>query len=314
MTAPDLARYAWLSIAAALTTIVLKAAAYAVTGSVGLLSDALESGVNLVAAIIALWALRVAAAPPDAEHPHGHDKAEYFSSGAEGALIFVAAVLIVASAVPRLLAPRELETVGLGLAVSVGASVVNLVVARVLLRAGRANRSIALEADGHHLMTDVWTSAGVIVGVGLVELTGVKVLDPLVAIAVAVHILWTGYGLVRRSVRGLMDPSLPADERLAIEAALDTVRSAGATWHALRTRQSGARRFAAVHVLVPGAWTVERAHDLAEEVEERIRVALHPIEVVVHLEPLEDPRAWRDEGPGDAHADASEKLAAKRSR
>ncbi len=303
MGTTDLTRYAWLSIGAAATTIALKSAAYLLTGSVGLLSDALESGVNLVAAIVALWALRVAAAPPDDEHPHGHDKAEYFSSGVEGALILVAAVMIVGSAVPRLLAPRPLETVGLGLVLSLGASMVNLIVARVLLRAGKAHHSIALEADGRHLMTDVWTSAGVLVGVGLVVLTGVSLLDPLVAIAVALHILVTGYGLVRRSVGGLMDPALPPIERQAIAAALDSVRGEGATWHALRTRQSGTRRFVVVHVLVPGAWTVERAHDLAERVESRIREGVHPIEIVVHLEPLEDPRAWLDEGPADGRAE-----------
>jgi len=302
MPQPKLTRYAWLSIAAAVSTIGLKAFAYRVTGSVGLLSDAFESIVNLVAAIVALWALHVAAAPPDDEHPHGHDKSEYFASGVEGALIFVAAVLIVVSAIPRLIAPRPLETVGLGLAVSMGASIINLLVARVLLRAGKAHGSIALEADGQHLMTDVWTSVGVVVGVGLVHLTKLERLDPVVAIAVALNILWTGYGLVRRSVGGLMDPALPAEERRAIETALDSVRPEGATWHALRTRQSGARRFVAVHVLVPGAWTVERAHDLSERVEARIREAVHHVEVAVHLEPIEDPRAWLDQGPADARA------------
>lgn len=299
---PDLTRYAWLSIAAAACTIALKAVAYLVTGSMGLLSDALESMVNLVAAAVALWALKVAAAPPDREHPHGHDKAEYFSSGFEGALIFAAAALIVAAALPRLLAPRPLESVGMGLAVSAIASVVNLVVARILIRAGREHRSIAVEADGRHLMTDVWTSVGVIAGVALVQATGVLILDPLIAIGVAVHILWVGHGLVKRSVHGLMDPSLPEEERRAVEAALDAFRDEGATWHALRTRQSGRRRFVAVHVLVPGAWPLHRAHDLSERIEERIRGALAEVEVVIHLEPLEDPRAWRDQGPGDTAA------------
>lgn len=299
----DLQRYAWLSIAAAITTIALKAIAYLVTGSVGLLSDALESVVNLVAACVALWALRVAAAPPDAEHPHGHDKAEYFSSGVEGALIFAAAGAIIATAVPRLLAPRPLEELGIGLAVSAAASIVNLVVARLLVRAGTSLRSIALEADGRHLMTDVVTSVGVIVGVGLVQVTGILVLDPLVAIGVALHILWVGYGLIRRSVHGLMDPSLPPDEQRAVEAVLDRFRTEGATWHGLRTRQAGSRRFVAVHVLVPGAWPLHRAHDLVERIEEDIRAVLPEADVVTHLEPIEDARAWTDQGPGDRAAE-----------
>lgn len=298
----DLTRYAWLSIAAAVTTIALKAVAYLFTGSVGLLSDALESIVNLVAAVVALWALRVAAAPPDAEHPHGHDKAEFFSSGVEGALIFAAAAAIIGTAVPRLIAPRPLEDLGVGLAVSVVASIVNLVVSRILVRAGTRLQSIALEADGHHLMTDVVTSAGVIVGVGLVEVTGILLLDPLVAIGVALHILWIGFGLVRRSVHGLMDPSLPPAEQRAVEEVLDGFRADGATWHGLRTRQAGARRFVAVHVLVPGAWPLHRAHDLAERIEERIREVLPETDVVIHLEPLEDARAWVDQGPGDRAA------------
>ena len=299
----ELQRYAWLSIAAAVTTIALKAVAYLVTGSVGLLSDALESVVNLVAACVALWALRVAAAPPDAEHPHGHDKAEYFSSGVEGALIFAAAAAIIATAVPRLIAPRPLEELGLGLAVSAAASIVNLVVARLLIRAGTTHRSIAVEADGRHLMTDVVTSAGVILGVGLVHVTGILVLDPLVAIGVALHILWVGFGLVRRSVHGLMDPSLPLDEQRAVEAVLDRFRTEGATWHGLRTRQSGSRRFVAVHVLVPGAWSLHRAHDLAERIEAQIREVLPEADVVTHLEPIEDARAWTDQGPGDRAAE-----------
>jgi cation diffusion facilitator family transporter len=298
----DLTRYAWLSIAAAASTIALKAVAYLVTGSVGLLSDALESVVNLVAAAVALWALKVAAAPPDADHPHGHDKAEYFSSGLEGALIFAAAAAIVATAVPRLLAPRPLDSVGVGLAVSAAASVVNLVVARILIGAGRRHHSIALEADGRHLMTDVWTSVGVIAGVGLVQVTGILLLDPLIAIGVALHILWVGYGLVRRSVHGLMDPSLPDEERRAVEGALDAFRDEGATWHALRTRQSGRRRFVVAHVLVPGAWPLRRAHDLSERIEARVRATLADVDVVLHLEPLEDPRAWADQGPGDTAA------------
>jgi cation diffusion facilitator family transporter len=290
----DLHRYAWLSIGAAVATISLKLVAYRVTGSVGLLSDALESVVNLVAAVIALFALRVAATPPDHGHPHGHDKAEYFASGAEGGLIFAAAALIVASAVPRLLVPRPIETAGFGLAVNAAASVINLVVARVLIHVGRTRRSIALQADGRHLMTDVWTSVGVLVGVAVVAISGIDVLDPIVAILVALHILWVGFDLVRRSARGLMDPSLPAEEQRAIESALDAFRTEGIEWHALRTRQSGERRFVSLHVLVPGDWTVTRAHDLAERLEAKVREISSGADVVTHLEPLEDPRAWAD--------------------
>lgn len=292
---PDLSRHAWLSIGAGLVTLGLKTAAWRVTGSVGLLSDALESIVNVVAALAAFWALRVAATPPDEEHPHGHDKAEYFSSGFEGALIIVAALAIVAAAVPRLVAPRPLETVGVGLAVSAAASLINLAVGRRLIQLGKRHESITLEADGHHLLTDVWTSAGVIAGVALVSLTGFLRLDPLLAIGVALHILATGWQLVRRSGMGLLDTALPEAERAAIEAVLDRYRSEGAIWHALRTRQSGARRFVSVHVLVPGRWTVKRGHDLLERVETELRQLAPRMAVLTHLEPIEDERAYTDE-------------------
>ena len=272
-----LARYAWLSIAAAFTTIALKTVAWQLTGSVGLLSDALESLVNLVAAVVALIVVKYAAAPPDAEHEHGHDKAEYFSSGLEGALIMVAAVSIVASAVPRLLAPQPLESVGLGLAVSAAASLVNLLVGRKLIGVGKKERSITLEADGHHLMTDVWTSGGVIVGVAL-------------------QILWTGGKLMKRSGMGLLDTSVTAEERHVIEAALDAFKTDGVDWHALRTRQAGSRRFIVVHVLVPGDWTVQRGHDLLERVETALRATAPGTSVTTHLEPLEDARAYGDQG------------------
>lgn len=291
----DLSRYAWLSIAAGLVTLGLKAVAWRVTGSVGLLSDALESIVNVVAALAAFWALRVAATPPDAEHQHGHDKAEYFSSGFEGALIIVAALAIVATAVPRLVAPRPLETVGAGLVVSAVASLINLAVGRYLIIVGKRHGSITLEADGRHLLTDVWTSAGVIVGVALVSLTGFLRLDPLLAIGVALHILATGWSLVRRSGMGLLDTAVPEAERAAIEAVLDRYRVEGAIWHALRTRQSGARRFVSVHVLVPGRWTVRRGHDLLERIETELRQLTPRMTVLTHLEPIEDERAYADE-------------------
>ncbi len=290
-----LTRFAWLSIAASIATIALKTVAWRLTGSVGLLSDALESVVNLAAAIMTLIMVGLAARPPDREHAYGHHKAEYFASAVEGVLILVAAAGIAWTSVGRLLHPRALEQVGLGLAVSVGASLVNLAVSRVMVRAGRRHHSIALEADGHHLMTDVWTSAGVLAGIGLVAATGWERLDPIVAIAVAANIVWTGVTLVRRSALGLLDTGLSADERAALDAVLarygDPVQ-----FHAVRTRQSGPRRFVSLHVLVPGAWTVQRGHALLEDLEAAIRAALPNATVTTHLEPLEDPASFQDQG------------------
>jgi len=294
VSSASLTRFAWLSVGAAVVTIALKSAAYLLTQSVGLLSDALESVVNLVAALVAVVALRYAAAPPDEDHAYGHEKAEYFASGLEGGLIFFAGLAIIVSAVPRLLHPRPLEHVGLGLAVSTGASLVNLVVARVMLSAGKKHDSITLEADGHHLMTDVWTSAGVIVGVGLVALTRIERLDPLIAIGVATHILFTGVGLVRRSMSGLLDASLPQEERKRITEVLERYESEGASWHALRTRRAGRRAFVDVHVLVPGAWTVQRGHDLLEKLENDVRAAVPAVTITTHLEPVEDEASFRD--------------------
>ena len=294
MTHVSLTRYAWLSIAAAVLTIALKAAAYIVTGSVGLLSDALESLVNLVAAIMALAMLTIAARPPDADHAYGHEKAEYFSSGVEGALILVAALSIVATAVPRLLAPQPIEQAGLGLAISVVASLVNLSVALVLRRVGRRHRSITLEADSAHLMTDVWTSAGVLVAIGLVALTDWEVLDPIIALAVAANIVWSGFGLVRRSVLGLMDTALPREQQAAVLAVQQRYMQEGLTFHALRSRQSGSRNFVSMHVLVPGAWTVQRGHEQLERIEADIRQAIPNVTVFTHMEPLDDPVSWQD--------------------
>ena len=292
----SLRRYAWLSIATALATILLKGVAWWLTGSVGLLSDALESFVNLAGALMALAMLSLAATPADENHAHGHGKAEYFSSGFEGFLILLAALSIGYAAYQRLLAPQPLESVGVGLAVSVVASILNLATARILLGVGRRYKSITLEADAHHLLTDVWTSVGVIVGVGLVWLTGWLWLDPAIALLVAANIVWTGWQLLRRSTAGLMDVSMPAEELAAIEAVLERYRGRGLAFHALRTRQAGARAFVTLHVLVPGSWTVQQGHDWSERIEADIRQALPHVHVITHLEPLEDPVSLVDQG------------------
>jgi cation diffusion facilitator family transporter len=295
MTNSSLTRFASLSIAAALVTMALKAIAYWLTGSVGLLSDALESLVNLAGAVMALAMLSVAARPADEDHAYGHGKAEYFSAGAEGAMIVIAAVSIAVAAVDRLLHPRPLEQVGLGLAVSVGASLVNLFVALILRRAARAHRSVTLDASSHHLLTDVWTSAGVLVGVAAVALTGWLVLDPIVALAVAANIVFTGGRILRDSVAGLMDTALPPAELALLRELLDRYAAEGIEYHALRTRRSGARRFVSVHVLVPPDWSVQQGHDLLERIEAEIRRALPPVTVDTHLEPLGDPAAMDDQ-------------------
>jgi cation diffusion facilitator family transporter len=294
MLPATLQRYAWLSIAAAVATILLKGVAWWITGSVGLLSDALESFVNLAGALMALAMLSLAALPADDNHAYGHGKAEYFSSAFEGFLIAVAAALIAWQAIERLLAPRPLEAVGVGLVVSVVASAVNLLTARTLMNVGRRFRSITLEADAQHLMTDVITSIGVIVGVGLVWLTGWLWLDPVLALAVAVNILWTGWQLMRRSTAGLMDVALPEAERNAIDAVLDRYRAQGLEFHALRTRQAGTRAFVTLHVLVPGDWTVQKGHDWSERIEGDIRGAVPHANVTTHLEPQEDPISHAD--------------------
>jgi cation diffusion facilitator family transporter len=294
MLPASLKRYAWLSIAAALATILLKGWAWWITGSVGLLSDALESFVNLAGAMMALAMLSLASLPADENHAHGHGKAEYFSSGVEGGLILIAAISIGVAAVDRLLHPRALEQLGLGLGVSVVASLVNLGVSVVLMRAARQYDSITLKANAHHLMTDVWTSAGVLVGVGAVAVTGWLWLDPAVALLVAANIVWTGVRIVHASVLGLMDTALPPEEQAAIVAVLDGYASDEVNYHALRTRQAGPRRFVSVHVLVPGAWSVMRGHDLVEKIEADLRAALPMLSVDTHLEPLEDPAAHND--------------------
>jgi len=290
----DLTRFAWLSIAAALATIFLKLSAFWLTNSVGLLSDAMESVVNLVAAVVALLALQIAARPADDDFSFGYTKAEFFASGFEGTMILVAAGSIAITAIPRLTNPQPLEQVGLGLAISSVAAVINLVVSRVLTSAGKRYHSIALVADARHLMTDVVTTIGVFVGVGLVALTGWVILDPIIALLVALNILITGIGLVRHSALGLMDAALPANDMQEIQKALEKFDSANIEFHALRSRSAAARGFVSMHILVPGDWTIQRGHDLAEEVEKEITRRLPQIHVLTHVEPLEDPASWSD--------------------
>lgn len=295
MTQPSLKSYVWLSIGAAIATIALKAWAWWLTGSVGLLSDALESLVNLAGALMALWMITLAAQPADDRHAYGHSKAEYFSSGFEGFLILAAACSIAYAAVGRLLAPQPLEALGVGLLVSVLASLINLFTGWVLLRAGRQHRSITLEADAHHLLTDVWTSAGVLLGLVAVWATGWLWLDPVLALLVAANIVWTGVKLVRRSASGLMDESLPPEQLQTIHGVLAAYEAQGIAFHALLTRQAGARAFVTVHVLVPGYWSVQQGHDQVELIETDIRRALPHVHVLTHLEPIEDPLSLADQ-------------------
>ena len=289
-----LTKFAWLSIGAAILTIALKTTAYILTGSVGLLSDALESIVNLVGAVMALAMLTIAARPADEDHAYGHTKAEYFSSGVEGTLILIAAISIIATSIPRLITPKPLEQVGLGLGVSVAASLANLIVALILLRASKKYNSITLEANAHHLMTDVWTSVGVLAGVGLVVLTGWERLDPVEAFIVAGNIIWSGFRIVRMSALGLMDTALVVEEQNLVKNVLNSYTKNEVEYHALRTRQSGARRFVSVHILVPGKWTVQRGHRLLESIEADIRMVLPNVTVFTHLESLNDPASWDD--------------------
>lgn len=291
---PSLTRYAWLSIAAAVVTILLKTSAYFVTGSVGLLSDALESFVNLAAALVALFTLNLIERPPNEQFTFGFSKAEYFSSGFEGGMILLAAGAIIMTALPRLINPVPLEQVGLGLLISIVASLINLGVALVLLRAGKRYGSITLEADARHLLTDVWTTVGVLVGIALVWLTGYERLDPIVALLVAANILYTGYRLLRRSAFGLMDIAIPADDLKTIQSILESYQKEGIRSHALRTRRAAAVSYIAVHILVPGQWTVEHGHQLAEEIEGRVRTAVPNTRIVTHIEPVEDAISLQD--------------------
>ena len=289
-----LTRYAWLSIIAAVVTISMKYTAYLLTGSVGLLSDALESLVNLAAAVVALLVLKLISRPANDEFTFGYSKAEYFSSGFEGGMILLAAVAIIFTALPRLVNPVPLEQLGLGLIISVAASLINLAVSLVLMRAGRRYNSITLEADARHLMTDVWTTAGVLVGMALVWLTGWIRLDPIIAILVAVNILFTGYRLLIRSGRGLLDMSLPQEELTSVKSILDTYQAQGVKYHALRSRQAAARKFLVVHLLVPGDWSVRKGHLLAEQVETQVIQTIPNANIVTHIEPVEDPISMQD--------------------
>lgn len=291
---PNLTRYAWLSIAAAVVTITLKAAVYHLTGSVGLLSDALESTANLAAAIVALIALSMATRPANDEFTFGYSKVEYFASGFEGGMILLAAAGIIITALPRLIQPEPLEQLGLGLAISVIASLVNLGVALVLMQAGKKHGSITLESDARHLMTDVWTTGGVLIGMALVWITGYLRLDPIIALLVAANILYTGYRLLWRSGRGLLDVALPPEELASVKSILDSLQDDGVKYHALRSRRAAARNFLVVHLLVPGNWTVRRGHALAEQVERRVIEAIPNTNIVTHIEPVEDPLSLED--------------------
>lgn len=286
--------YILLSIAASLVTMGLKFGAYQLTSSVGLFSDMAESSVNLIAALAAFWALTVAAQPPDKEHTFGHSKAEYFSSGLEGLLILVAAITIAITAIPRILDPQPIAELELGLGLSILSSLVNAGVAWVLLRAGKRLRSITLRADAHHLLTDVWTSVGVVAGLVIVKLTGWLILDPIMALLVAINIVWVSIKLIRETMSGLMDSALPESDQAVIRATLTAYQAQGIQFHALRTRVAGARNFVSFHVLVPGNWSVQKGHELCDVLEQAIMMALPGTHVMTHLEPIEDPVSWED--------------------
>jgi len=296
MSSPSLKKFVYISIAAAILTIALKLIAYLLTNSVGILSDAMESCVNLVAAVVALIMIRLAEKPPDQEHEFGHNKAEYFSSAIEGGLIVLAAFSIIWSAVPRLIHPQPLENIGVGLLVAVGASLINLAASRILLKNGKKHNSITLEADGKHLMTDVLTSGGVLLGIGLIKLTGWMRLDGIVAIGVALNIVWTGYQLIKRSAMGLLDTSFPKDEMDSIRRVLENYEQQNIHFHSLMTRQSGQRKFIFVHILMPGSMDIQQGHNIAEKVENDLRMLFPNTQTTAftHLEPVEDPASMLD--------------------
>lgn len=291
---PNLAKYAWLSIATAFLTIALKAGAYAMTGSVGLLSDAAESLVNLVAAVVALVALTLVAKPADSRFTYGRSKVEYFSASIEGSMIFIAATFIVYSAIKRIIDPVPLENLGIGLVISVIAAALNGLVGVILLRAGAAHRSPTLKADGTHLLTDVVTSVGVVIGVALVAITHWSVLDPIVALLVGANIIFAGWRLLRSSIAGLLDITLPAEQNEAIKAVLAAHASQDITFHGLQTRQSGRDSFANVDMQVPGSWSVKQGHELAEDIASQLCEAVPGLHAIIHVEPIEDPRSYDD--------------------
>lgn len=290
----SLIKYAWLSVAAAIATIILKTAAYYFTDSVGLLSDAVESLVNLVGGLMAVTMLTISNRPADEDHPFGHSKAEYFSSGVEGSLIVIAAIIIIYTAIGRLIHPKELEQIGVGVVISVIASLINLAVALLLLNAGKKNNSITLIANAKHLLTDVWTTAGLIVALILIYYTKIIQIDPIVALIVAINILWAGGKIVKESVNGLMDQSLPLDEVEIIKNILKKYLDQDIHFHALLTRKSGAKRFVSFHAVVPGEWTINEGHILVHKIEDEIKTALNNIDVISHLEPIESPTSWDD--------------------
>ena len=292
-----LQKFIYLSIAAAIVTILLKFYAYYITGSMGFLSDALESFVNLFAAVFALVMLKLSQRPADDGHMYGHSKAEYFSSAMEGALILVAAFSIIWSAIPRIIEPTPLENINTGLLFSLLASLVNLVVGQILIKNGKEKRSVVLEADGRHLMTDVWTSVGVIAGIIIVKFTGWLIIDPIIAIIVAINIIFTGYKLISRSASGLMDATIPAEDMEKVTNYLDSLKSDQIEYHSLLTRAAGQRKFITLHILVPGIWTVKQGHDYADEVEETIvNMFDQPVTVITHIEPVDDPVSMKDIG------------------
>lgn len=295
MQSKSLTKFAWLAIAAAIATISLKTVAYLVTGSVGLLSDALESVINLVAAVFALWMLTVAARPADEDHPYGHTKAEYFSGAIEGSLIGMAALSIAWAAFGRLMSPQPIDSFAEGIAYSVIASVINLVVGQILIYQGKKNRSVTLDADGKHLMADVYTSAGVIIAIIAIYVTGWYILDPIIAFIVAAHILWSGYGVVKHATMGLMDSAIEPGELSEVVRILDEYKAKlPIDYHALRTRRSGVRTFVNVHVLMPDEWTIIQGHDLAHEIEAEIAASVPGAVVFTHIEPINDPKSMDD--------------------
>ena len=307
-SAPSLTRYAWLSVITAVLTIGMKTVAYLLTGSVGILSEAVESLVNLAGAAFALVMLSYAARPADQKHPFGHVKAEYFSSGFEGLLILCAAIAIGYTAITRLIHPQPLEQMGLGLIVSTVASAINLATARIMLNAGKRYQSITLEADGQHLMADVWTAVGVLVGVACVWLTGWLWLDSLIALLVSLQIAVAGTGILKRSFDGLMDAAIPETEMQKITEIMKPFEAQGIIFHGLLARQAASARFITVHMLFPGDWTVHHAHSLAEDFEGAVRTALPNTTITTHLESLEDARSFSHGQDEDAPSSNSRSM------
>jgi len=278
-------------------TILLKFYAYHLTGSIGFMSDAMESLVNLFAAVFALVMLHLSQKPADEGHAFGHTKAEYFSSAAEGALILIAAFSIIRSAITRLIEPVPLENLNTGLLFSLLASLVNMVVGIILIKSGKKHKSLILEADGRHLMTDVWTSAGVIAGIVVVKFTGWVVIDPIIALLVAINIIYTGYKLISRSASGLMDASIPDEDIQKVTTYLDSLKEQQIEYHSLLTRSAGQRKFISLHLLVPGEWSVQKGHDYADRIELTIENMFNePVTVSTHIEAVEDPASMNDIG------------------